>query len=283
MKTFQAMLTGCVLLAMACPVRAQDGGPRPAVEFIVAPGEASAVPFKRGVSYANGGIIDVARPDPTTIVATLTGLTATNADLIHTSIANYHFDLVQGFELRFNSPRVKGATLTLEGRVIGILRTNHEHYTHPWGARHCGTATTEPAVAAIGVEHATILTLSLPERSAGCCEDLSVYNHDGPLVVPVTPGKYTLHASWGFGTTHPCFCCRGASAEFSPQPSYCPENYWFQEFKPFNGTATKDSGFQITVKVIPEFKVPDDKGEELPGPKDIKKDEKKEEKKDDKE
>jgi hypothetical protein len=73
MKTLSKLLTGCALLALAWPARAQDGGGRPPVEFIVAPGEASAVPFKHGVSYANGGIIDVARPDPTTIVATLTG------------------------------------------------------------------------------------------------------------------------------------------------------------------------------------------------------------------
>jgi hypothetical protein len=261
------LLTGFALVALALSARAQEGGPRPPIELIVQPGEASAVPFKRGVSYANGGIIDVAQPNATTIIVTMTGLTATNADLLHTSVANYHFELAQGLELAFNSPRVKGASMTLEGRVIGILRTNHQHYTHPWGAHHCGTATTEPAVAGISVGHADVLTVALPARAAGCCEDLSVYNHEGPLAVPVTPGKFMLHGTWGFGTTHPPFCCRGASAEFSPQPEYCPESYWFTEFKPFNGTATKDSGFQITIKVTPAFKTVDEKDEDMPLPK----------------
>src|SRR5277367_3233625 len=156
------VFTGLVVVILAGPTLAQESAPRPPVELIVQPGEASAVPFKRGVSYANGGIIDVAQPNPTTIVVTMTGLTATNADLIHTSVANYHFDLGQSFELAYNSPRVKGATMTLEGRVIGILRTDHEHYTHPWGAHHCGTATTEPALAGISVGNAEILTVSLP-------------------------------------------------------------------------------------------------------------------------
>ncbi|MBY0526386.1 MAG: hypothetical protein K2R98_23535 [Gemmataceae bacterium] len=72
----------------------------------------------------------------------------------------------------------------------------------------------------------------------------------------VTPGKYTLHEHWGIGTTHPCFFCRGASAEFAPQPQYYSDNYWFQAFKPFSGTATKDFGFQVTIKLVPEAAVP---------------------------
>jgi hypothetical protein len=158
------------------------------------------------------------------------------------------------------------------------LRTNHQHYTHYLCNKKCGTADTQPAVAGITTcEGHPVVSLSLPARSAGCCEDLSVYNHEGPICVPVVCGKYTLHETWGFGTTHPCFICRGASAEFAPQPQYCPEaGYWFQEWHPFNGTATKDFGFQVTIKVIPESvplaKAPG--GEELPPPKEKEKDDK---------
>src|SRR6516165_9436243 len=76
---------------------------------------------------------------------------------------------------------------------------------------------------------------------------LSVYNHEGPFAVSVGAGKYVLHETWGFGTTHPAFHCRGASAEFAPQPSYFPgpASYWFEHWQPFNGTATKDFGFQV--------------------------------------
>lgn len=244
---------------------------RPPLELVVVPGEASAVPARKGVSFANGGIIDVAQPNPTTIVVTMTGLCATNADLVCTSIANYHFELTQGFAVAINDKKIKAAKLTLESRVIGILRTNHHHYVC-WN-HHCPTADTEPALAAISTcDGAPVASLSLPPRSAGCCQDLSVYNHEGPICVPVFCGKYTLHETWGFGTTHPCFWCRGASAEFAPQPQYyvSAADYWFQEWLPFNGTATKDFGYQVIIKVTPEKLPPAKTGEELPLPKEDK-------------
>jgi hypothetical protein len=246
---------------------------RPPLELVVAPGDASAVPSRKGVSWANGGIIDVAQPDPTTIIVTMSGICAVNADLICTSIANYHFELTQGFAVVVNDPkRVKAVKLTMESRVIGLLRTNHQHYVC-W-THHCPTADTEPALAAIATcEGAPVVSLSLPPRSAGCCQDLGVYNHEGPICMPVVCGKYVLHETWGFGTTHPCFWCRGASAEFAPQPQYVPAalEYWFQEWHPFNGTATKDFGYQVTIKVTPE-KLPARAagGEELPLPKEDK-------------
>lgn len=265
------MLVGCCLLAaVAMPAVAQDAspGPRPAVELVVLPGEASAEPFRRGVAYANGGVIDVSQPNPATLVITMSGLTATNADLLCTSVASYSFQLSQCFEVRFNSARAKGAQLTLEGQAIGLLRSNHEIYNHCWyKCKRCGEAHTDPAIAGISAGEQEIVKVTLPARQAAGCADLSVYNHEGPLAVPVQAGKYTLHGAWGFGTVHPCFCCRGASAEFSPQPYEVPGTYWLSEFRPFNGLATKDFGFKITIKVIPEFKTLDDKGEEMPEPK----------------
>lgn len=263
-------LTCCLLVVAALPAFAQDAapGPRPAVELVVLPGEASAVPFRRGIAYANGGVVDITQPNPATIVVTMSGLTATNADLLCTSVATYQFQLAQCFDVRFNSPRVKGASLTLEGRVIGLLRSSHEIYNHYWNkCKKCGEAHTDPAVACISAAQQELVKIALPPRQAAGCQDLSVYNQEGPLAVPVQPGKLTLNGTWGFGTTHPAFCCRGASAEFSPQPYEIPTNYWFSEFRPFNGLATKDFGFQITIKVVPEFKALDDKPEEITPPK----------------
>src|ERR1700736_1584093 len=98
----RTLLTGFILLWPTLSVCSQEplasaSRPRPPVELIVAPGEASAVPLKKGVAYANGGIINVAQPNPTTIVVTMTGLTAANADPFFPSVANYQFDLTQGF------------------------------------------------------------------------------------------------------------------------------------------------------------------------------------------
>ncbi len=224
---------------------------RPPLEFIIVPGEASGTPHRKGVSWATGGVIDVAQPNPTTLVVTMTGLAATNADLVCLSTAGYNFDLSQCFEVRFNSPKVRAAHLTLEGRVIGLLRTNHEHY----GYRLCkkgGTAETDAATASVACGGVELVSLSMPPRSTCCGDDLSVYNHEGPFCAPVLPGKYTLRETWGFGTSHPPFFCRGASAEFAPQPSYYPGagDYWFQHFQPFNGTASKDFGYQVTLKLV---------------------------------
>lgn len=221
---------------------------RPPMELILEPGQASAVPFRKGVSYANGGVIDISQPNPTTIVIVMSGLTATNADLFCKSVANYSFELSQCFEVAIHSKQIKAARLVIEGRVIGLLRTNHEHYQSCL-CKKGGVAETQPAHAAIAAGGQQLVALTLPARSICCQEDLSVYNHEGPLAVPVAPGKFTLHQTWGFGTVHPAFCCRGASAEFAPQPQHYPDSYWFQAWHPFNGTATKDFGFTVTIKL----------------------------------
>ena len=80
-----------------------------------------------------------------------------------------------------------------------------------------------------------------------------MYDHFGPVAAEVGAGTYSLSETWGFGVTHPAFQCRGASAEFSPQPSYIPSGYWLSDFRPFNGLATRDFGFQMTLKVMPVF------------------------------
>src|SRR5262249_30351988 len=148
-------------------------------EIVLLPGEATAVPSKQGVAFVNGGIINVSQPNPTTLVVSMTGLTATNADLCRQSIARYSFDLTQSFEVAFNMPRIKSARLTLEGTVIGLLRTSHEPYTHKM-QKKCGTASTDSATASVTVcDGPGVVALALPGRAAGCCEDLSVYNHEG--------------------------------------------------------------------------------------------------------
>src|SRR5262249_16062762 len=163
----------------------------------------SAIPSKAGVSYANGGIIDVAQPNPTTLVITMSGLTATNADLCRTSVANYAFELMQGFEIRMDPglplARQKRTNLTMQGRVIGLLRHDHELSTPAHHiCKKCGPAETHEAVAVVAAcDGPEVVALHLPARSAaGCCDDLSIYNYEGPITVPVTAGKYTLHETW---------------------------------------------------------------------------------------
>ena len=94
------LLMGWCVFGLAAPAFGQDAaptGPRPPVEIVVTPGQASAVPVKRGVVYVNGGVIDVTQPNPTTMVVTMTGLTAADADLLRASVAQYQFELRGGF------------------------------------------------------------------------------------------------------------------------------------------------------------------------------------------
>ena len=133
------------------------------------------------------------------------------------------------------------------------------------------TPMTEPGALALEFEKLPSDVASLNRLAQGLLvhsEWLSAYGVDASALrsanrVTLPCAKYTLHENWGIGTTHPCFHCRGASAEFSPQPQYCPEaGYWFQEFKPFNGTATKDFGYQVTIKITPEFEKEKEKDKE---------------------
>ena len=164
--------------------------------------------------------------------------------------------LTQSFTVAFHSKRVKSAKLVLEARVIGLLRTEFDHRAGCLEShKKCGSAETLPAVATVSGGSQAPLSLALPARAAPGCDDLSVYNHDGPVEAEVGPGCYVLHETWGFGVTHPPFHCRGASAEFTPQPAYVPASYWFNDFRPFNGLATRDFGFQATLRLVPEFKV----------------------------
>ena len=255
----KSLLASFFLLGLAWPAFSQESaatGPRPPVEIVLTPGEASAVPFKKGVAYVNGGVIDVQQPNPTTVVVTMSGLTAADADLFCSSAAQYQFQLAQGFDVVFNSKRVKSARLSVESRVIGLLRTE---WNHPAGYlkshKTLGSAETQPASASVDCGGQEVATLTLPGRTAAACSDLSVYNHDGLTSSSVGPGHFQLNESWGFGVTHMAFHCRGASAEFAPQPSYMPGSYWFNDYRPFNGLATRDFGFRMTLKVVPEFKV----------------------------
>jgi hypothetical protein len=254
------IMAGILLLgSLGYPAHAQEGL-RPPAELVVEPGMGSATPLKQAVAWANGGVIDVAQPNATTLVITMSGLTAVNADLCRTSVARYRFDLNQRFAVVVNSPRVKGTKLTLEGQGVGLLRTSHESYQHVGFCANwrCPTADTDPAKALITNPAGQILALVLPSRCANGCTDLSVYDHDGPFTAAVKAGSYELREMWGFGTAHPSFVCHGASAEFSPQPAYYagihgPYGYWFEHFQPFNGAASKDFGFRVVVKLIPEF------------------------------
>jgi len=204
--------------------------------------QAKALPVRCGCASTGGGNIDVTQPGPDTFIITVTGVGVANGHPLLKSTGAFHIDVNQLFEVSFEKPAgdIKNPKITLEGRVIGLLRS------------HCkGGCATESAQAAIASAHGgDALTISLPANSTCKGENLSINDHEGPCSAPVLPGKYVLHAQFEVSATHPIGLWKPASSEFAPDPALDP--LWIDHHEPFHGAAKKDFGFQIIVKVLEE-------------------------------
>jgi hypothetical protein len=196
------------------------------------------VPYRQGLCHTGGGNIDVAQPAPDTVVVTMTGVAVATGSPCGAGVAAMDFDLQQAFEVSLEKG-VKAAKLTLECRVIGLLRT------HNGG----GTAEVSHGCAQVCGDTAVFANVCLPDHGAACAENLSVNDREGPVAVPVAAGKYTLHPVFHLQAAHPrCFLpCKAASAEFAPDPALDP--LWISYWEPFHGASKKDFGFQVILKV----------------------------------
>ncbi len=230
-----------VLLAL--PLLAADA---PATSTTISLGsrQATATPIREGFTHTGAGNIDVAQPAPDTIVITMTGVAVAGAHPCKASEASLNFDLTQDFEVTFDKPLVKKAKMTLEARVIGLLRS---HSKGGGSAEICA-----PGRAVVTSSAAEIIALDLPARAVAGGENLSVNDRQGPVTVSVVAGKYTLHQFFGVTAAHPrnLWPCKAASAEFAPDPA--PDPLWISYWEPFHGAAKKDFGFQVILKVAPE-------------------------------
>jgi hypothetical protein len=203
----------------------------PPVSIILHERHGHVTPNKCKCAHTGGGLIDVASPAPDTVIITMSGAVIANSDMT--------FDFDQCFEVSFDDPKVKKAKLTLEGRVLGVLRGEKK-----------GCADYSDASASVSACNADIASVSVPTHSACACESLGVNDHDGPHSVPVVPGKYGLHAHFCIGAHTTCCLCKRPSAEFAPDPALDP--LWISYFDPFHGVSKKDFGFQVIVKVAPD-------------------------------
>jgi hypothetical protein len=210
----------------------------PPISIILGSRHGHVMPERRGCTHTGGGNIDVAQPTSDVLIVTMTGAGVAYG-AICPALAAQAFELEQCFELSFDNPKVKKGKLTMEGRVIGLLRS------------HCAkdSAGYEDACAAVGVDSACLLKLCVPPHSVGGKENLSVNDHDGPYSVPVTAGKYMLRQTFRVAATaHPTVLpTKGPSAEFAPDPAIDP--LWLSYKEPFHGAIKKDFGFQVILKV----------------------------------
>jgi hypothetical protein len=236
--------------AAAQPPKAQPGQPlnitvttaTPAPDVSLALGSRSGkvTPVRSGSTHTGGGNIDVQQPAPDTIVVTMSGVAVAYGGPAGAASASQVFELVQQFEVSFDKPTVKAARLTVEGRLIGFLRS------HKLGsADACASAT---VVGGTGPG----LTLIMPAHSVSGSESASINDKEAPNGVVVAAGKYTLNQSFRVTATMPkcALPCKAPSAEFAPDPALDP--LWISAREPFKGAKKTDLGFQVTIKVAPE-------------------------------
>ena len=225
-----------------CRVTAADA---PSVTIALGSRKGSATPSRQGFTHTGGGNIDVAQPSPDTVVITMTGVAVAGAHPCKDSTATLTFDLMQNLEVVFEKPEIKKAKLTVEARVIGLLRS------HEKGGGSATIAAPGQATVLDG-DNKALVTIGLPVHSVCGGENESVNNRETPEGVSIKAGKYILHQAFAVSATHPrsLKLCKAASAEFAPDPALDP--LWISAFEPFHGAAKKDFGFQVTIKVAPE-------------------------------
>jgi hypothetical protein len=230
---------------LAAPLLAAEEPPKPAaappVTVSLLGRHGHATPERTGFSHTGGGNIDVQQPAPDTVVVTMTSVAVAGAHPCRCSNTVMSFDLTQDFEIVCEKSEVKAVKLTIEGRVIGLLRSEAK-----------GTASEGNGCATVTGDGGAPLSLCVPAHTVGGGENLSINDHDGPIGVAVKPGKYALHQTFQVSATHPksVLPCKAASAEFAPDPALDP--LWISYWEPFHGANKKDLGFQITIKVSPE-------------------------------
>jgi hypothetical protein len=220
----------------------QPAAPPPVVTITLKDRHGQAIPERTGFTHTGAGNIDVAQPSPDTIVVTMTGVAVAGAHPCNNSQAAMTFDLDQDFEVGVDDPKVKHARLTLEGRVIGLLRSH----------KGAGAATEGPAHAAIECGDAELANIDLPEHSVCGGDNISVNDRQGPIAMSVEPGDFHLHQVFSIGANHcrSIRLCKAASAEFAPDPALDP--LWISYWEPFHGSQKKDFGFQVILKAAAE-------------------------------
>jgi hypothetical protein len=231
-------------VAPARPQGTQAAGPKadetPTAVITLFERHGQVTPRRSGFQHTGGGIIDVAQPTPDVVIVTMQGVAVAGPHPCKDSVAAQDFDLTQSLEIALNGAKAKAVKLTVEARVIGLLRSVRR-----------GTAD-EFGLASFSAGPSVLATVHAAGHSASCGESVSINDHDGPVAVVIAPGKYTLHQTFHVGVScpHSVLFCKASSAEFAPDPALDP--LWISYWEPFHGANKKDFGFQVVIRAVPE-------------------------------
>lgn len=205
------------------------------------------VPHRTGCTHLGGGNIEVEQPAPNEVHILMRGAAVATGHPFKDSQAAMQFELDQDLQIVFRDPeKVKAAKLTMEGKLIGLLRSQpglHEH-------KGRGTAECGPACAELLCEDKVLVSLCVPPHSVGGGENLTLNCQKGPACIPIHPGCYRLHQTFNLTAAHPCSVlpCWPASAEFSPGAL---NEKWIGYWEPFHGANKSKFGFVILLRVEP--------------------------------
>jgi hypothetical protein len=229
-----------ILLGLMLPAAEPEPAPKPTITLFDRHGQVT--PTRAGFQHTGAGNIDIQQPASDTVVLTMTGVAVAGAHPCKDSMAAQDFELEQCFEIGLDKPEGKKLKLTVEARLIGLLRSHHQ----------TGVAEESGGCATVVCGPAEVVTLCAPAHSVSCGDNLSINDHCGPVTAPVQVGKYTLHQVFHVGVRHAwnLLPCKAASAEFAPDPALDP--LWISYLEPFHGAVKKDFGFQVTLKVAME-------------------------------
>jgi hypothetical protein len=199
-----------------------------------------ATPVSRCSALTGGGAVTVLQPAPDQLLITLTGAAAAKANAFSPSMASLEAAVEQQFEVVFPAG-VKPARLILEGRVLGLLRSE--------GCKS-GSAELVQVTAVVHCDSQSLAGLNFSPKGVAGRESLAVNLAEGPVCVPVGPGCLGLHMSLHLSASQrPSLCPYISSAEFAPPPAL--PSTWIHSPDPFGGLDRSGLGFQVSVRVEP--------------------------------
>ena len=194
-------------------------------------------PVRVGFTHTGGGLISVATPDTDTIVVTMTGVAVAGAHPCKDSMAQLNFCLDQVLEVSWDSKDVKACKVTMDGQVIGALRSM---------CKGGGSAAESDGSFVLSGEGLETLALTVPGHSVGG-DNLTVNCHGGPVSASIKAGKYNLHGTWTISASHPRgLTGQAASADFDPAAQ---DPLWISYWEPFHGITKTAFGLQVTLKI----------------------------------
>lgn len=215
-------------------------GSAPDVTIALGTRSGKVTPIRSGRTHTGGGNIDVQQPSLDTLVVTLSGAAVAYGGPCGPATASQAFEVVQQFEVSFDKPSVKAAKMTVEGRLIGFLRS------HKLGTAEACASATVTGGAGPG------LALAMGPHTVAGAESVSINDKEGPVGAVVSARKFSLSQSFKVAASMPksVLPCKAPSAEFAPDPALDP--LWISATEPFHGANKKDLGFQVIIRVTPE-------------------------------